>query len=726
MYPGGHSLRIQPYILLITAILSFVGMQAVWSQQKVSDSLLDVINSSNDETQRLHARVMLAAELIPKEMDSAFKLIVAASPLKNKNAEAEKADYYNTLGVYYWYKGEFDSAIQAFQPITRFSESPQMLMRLARAHNNIGTLFNRLQQPDSARKYLMEALRIDTERGNEPGVAKTHYDLSVMYYRLGKFELALRYQLESMKINEGLNDTMRMIHGYNVLGNIYSSLHKSDKALENYLKAIELDSVYEPSSMAAQLYNNIAALLCDNSEEFNNAIAYAQKGLEEAIDQNDNSLISILHCNIAAAYLAVEQPEKGLPELYTALSYSLKEKSPRQLDGLYLTFARTHLMLGNLDSAQYYANKSLEISENTREIKRQHQILNLLYLVDSTAGNYKSSLDYYKKATALKDSLWNVENRNRISELEIIYETEKKETANQLLYEQNKLSKKVIGNQQLLIILSISILVLTIIILFRERLIRRKILNKNEEIVKQKDEINKQNSKLLELNSTKDKFFSIVSHDLRGPFSALVNLLQILEEEYDQLNDDEKREIIHSLHESSTNTFNLLINLLDWSRTQTGMIENKPVRIELHAATQKVFDLLESRAKQKKLNLINEIPDFVFAYADPHFLQSILINLINNAIKYSMPDNIIRVTVAQKQNYVEICVIDNGIGIPESKIKDLFRIDSNFKQPGTHQEPGTGLGLIMVHEFMQLIGGTVSVKSEAGKGSTFSITLPVK
>ncbi|MBE0661990.1 MAG: tetratricopeptide repeat protein [Bacteroidales bacterium] len=690
------------------------------------DSLRKAIHTANEETQRLHARVLLAAELIPKEMDSAYNLIAAASELKHADSEIEKADYYNTLGVYYWYKGEFDSAIQAFKPIICLTESPQLLMRLARANNNIGAMYNRLQQPDSARKYLTEALRIDSERGNKPGVAKTQHDLSIMYYRLGKFELSLRYQLESIKVNEEQNDTLRLIHGYNVLGNIYSSLKKDDKALEKYLKAIELDSLYEPTSMAAQFYNNIAANLCDKPEEFENAIMYASRGLKEAIGKNDNTLISILHCNIAAAYLSVDQPEKSLDELKTALSYSLKEKSPKELDGLYLTLAKTHLMLGNIDSAKFYGNKSLGISEASKAIKRQSEALNILHLADSTAGNYRSSLDYFQKAGALRDSMWNVENRNRISELEIIYETDQRENANQLLDEQNKLNQKVIRNQKLLIILSISILVLTIIILFRERWIKKKILIKNAEIVKQKDEINNQNFKLLELNSTKDKFFSIVSHDLRGPFSALVSLLQILEEEYDQMNDDEKRQVIHLLHESSTNTFNLLINLLDWSRTQTGMIENKPVRIELHAATQKVIDLLESRARQKKLNLIIEIPDFLYAFADPHLLQSILINLINNAIKYSMPDNIIRISVLPTENDVKICVIDNGIGIPENRIKDLFRLDSNFKQPGTNQEPGTGLGLIMVHEFMQLIGGRISIFSEVGKGSTFCVTLPAK
>lgn len=712
--------RITTLIILFLLVIAHL----VHGQVSQKDSLYKAISTGNSEAERRHAMVLFAAELIPQHMDSARHLISLAAALESDVDDVKSADYYNTLGVYYWYKGEFDSAIQTFLPITKMKASPQMLMRLARAHNNIGTLFNRLQQPDSAHKYLQEALRIDSERGNKPGVAKTHYDLSVMYYRLGKIELALKYQLESIKINEDQKDTMRLIHGYNVLGNIYSSLEQNDKALETYLKAVELDQAYKPMALSAQLYNNITSLFCDDPEKFDDAIAYAQKGLYEANKENNYQVMGTLHSNIAAAYMAVDEPEKSLPQLYTSLMFKTQEKSPKGLDGVFLSLAKSHLMLGNIDSVFYYGNKSLEISKASKEISRQSQALQVLFLADSTLGNYESALDYYQRATALRDSMWNIENRNRISELQIIYETDQKEAANQLLSEQNYLSNKVIRGQKILIILSGFILAMTIIILLRERWAKKKILKKNDEILKQKEEINRKNKILTELNSTKDKFFSIISHDLKGPFSSLVNLLQVLSEEYDQMQDDGKRHIIKLLHENSTNTYNLLVNLLDWSRAQTGAIENNPERIDLHDITNKVFNYLESRANQKNQNLLNEVPDFSFAFVDPQLLQSILINLVNNAIKFSEPGNIIRLTAIKSNAYWKVCVIDNGIGIPKDKISLLFRLDSNFKRLGTEKEPGTGLGLVMAKEFLQLIGGSITVKSEPGKGSIFCITIP--
>jgi len=708
------------YILLFL----FLFIRPVHGQENQKDSLYKAISTSITEADRMHAMVLFAAELIPQHMDSARHLIISAAGLANEDDDIKIADYYNTLGIYYWYKGEYDSAIQSFRPITKMEASSEMLMRLARAHNNIGTLYNRLQQPDSAHKYLHEALRIDSERGNKSGMAKTHYDLSVMYYRLGKIELALKYQLESIKINEDQNDTIRLIHGFNVLGNIYSSLEQNDKAIETYLKVIELDQANTQTGQSATVYNNISAILCNDPQTFEEAIAYANKGLELATKQNDHLLIAILHTNIAAAYMSIQKPENSIPVLHKALKHMAEEKNLKEMDGVYLTLAQAHLMLGNIVSAYFYGRRSLELSAPAKHTNRQQQALYLLFQADSTVGNFASALDHYQQSIALRDSIWNIENRNRISELQIIYETKQKEAANQLLSEQNLLNKKIIRSQKILISLSVSILILTIIILLRERLAKKKILKKNAEILKQKEEINKKNASLTELNSTKDKFFSIISHDLKGPFSSLVNLLQVLLEEYDQIQDGEKRHIIKLLHENSTNTFNLLVNLLDWSRAQTGAIENKPEKIDLHAITNKVFNYLETRARQKNHTLLNEVPDFAYALVDPQLLQSILINLVNNAIKFSEPGNIIRLTAIKSTSYWKFCVIDQGIGIPKDKVGLLFRLDSNFKRPGTDKEPGTGLGLVMTHEFLQLIGGSITVESEPGKGSVFCITIP--
>ena len=711
-------------IIVASVLVCCFFITALFGQQGTNDSLINVLKTSNSEIQRAHAGVVLASRLMPAHLDSAFNLIESAAILKNYPGGAEKADYLNALGVFHWFKGRHDSAIHTFMPIISMNETPDMLFRLARAYNNIGALFIRKEMYDSAVNYLNEALRIDIERNNEYGIAKTYYDLSVVYSRRGWYEQALRYQLQSIEMTEKVMDTMRLIHGYNVLGNIYTRLSDKDRALESYQKALDLNTGYDKINNLPNIYNNISALLSAYPDDFDKAIEYANKGIIESAKINDYETLCMLHVNIGGAFSSVNKPAEALSQYYLGLKHMKQAGRVKHVEGLYYHLASAHMALGNYDSARYYAHKSLDIAQTTKSIRWQHQALFLLASADSTAGNYKGAFDKYKNAVALRDSIWNIENRNRIAELQIIYDTEKKELENQSLTERNKLNYRVIKNQRYIIILIAALIVLIIAILFRENRSKTKILRQHAAIINQQNEIQEKNIKLEELNKTKDKFFSIIAHDLRGPFSSLNNLLNLLDDEFNEMNDTEKQTIIHALRQNSTNTLNLLENLLDWARSQMGKIENNPQKIDLHKVASQVIDILRSRAEQKQIQLINEIPDFSYAFADKNIAQSILINLINNGIKFSERGGLVQVSSNTSEDEIEINIIDQGIGIPEDKAANLFVLGSNFKRPGTANEPGTGLGLLMVHEFLKIAGGKIIVKSTPEKGSKFTFTLP--
>ncbi len=273
-------------------------------------------------------------------------------------------------------------------------------------------------------------------------------------------------------------------------------------------------------------------------------------------------------------------------------------------------------------------------------------------------------------------------------------------------------------NRQWLMVVFISIsfllAVFLIIIYYRDR---RKLKRLNQQV-------NESNKQLRELNNTKDKFFSIIAHDLRSPFDALLGLLTELDENYETFDEAFKKEIIKSLRKSSHNTYNLLVNLLDWSRSQRGMIKNEPEKVNVSLIIHKVFDFLETRAQEKQQQLIVETDSSLHVYADPQLLQNVLINLVNNSIKFTAVGGKIRATATLQEEIIRICVKDNGIGIPEKKIPHLFSIDGDTHRKGTESELGTGLGLVMCKEFVEIMGGSISVESEEGRGSTFCVTLP--
>ncbi len=235
--------------------------------------------------------------------------------------------------------------------------------------------------------------------------------------------------------------------------------------------------------------------------------------------------------------------------------------------------------------------------------------------------------------------------------------------------------------------------------------------------------VKKYTIELEELNANKDKFFSIISHDLRSPFQGLLGLSNILVEEFDNLSVDEIKLFASNIHNSTKNLFNLLENLLQWSRIQTGKIDLKPVKADLQEEILYNINLLNGNASKKNIKLVNEINDTLLVYTDLNILNSTLQNLITNAIKFTNTGGEIRIRSEEAGENIEVTVCDTGIGISEEDMGKLFRIDTQHTTIGTDRESGTGLGLTICKELLEKQGGKIWVKSEVGKGSSFTFTI---
>ncbi|MBK7215330.1 MAG: PAS domain S-box protein [Bacteroidales bacterium] len=230
---------------------------------------------------------------------------------------------------------------------------------------------------------------------------------------------------------------------------------------------------------------------------------------------------------------------------------------------------------------------------------------------------------------------------------------------------------------------------------------------------------------LKELNATKDKFFSIIAHDLRNPFNALLNLTQFLIEYIETDNKERAIEMAGLLKDSSLSTYNLLQNLLEWSMIQQGGVHCNPAYEMLLPLVEEELEPLENMARQKKIELEIDIANTLVIKADKNMLKTILRNLISNALKYTYEGGNIMVRGEKKDNDVLISIRDSGTGMNPDEIKRLFRLNTEKSKPGTRQEKGSGLGLILCREFVTLHGGKVWVESEPGKGSTFFVSLPL-
>ncbi|MDR0661514.1 MAG: hypothetical protein LBG19_12180 [Prevotellaceae bacterium] len=268
------------------------------------------------------------------------------------------------------------------------------------------------------------------------------------------------------------------------------------------------------------------------------------------------------------------------------------------------------------------------------------------------------------------------------------------------------------------------------IIRIRERQLKLENIRLESIVEERTSELRNTNQKLLasekelrSMNDSKNKFFSIISHDLRNPLKALNLTTRSLYEQYDSLSEDEKYSIISIIHKTTNKTGMLLENLLTWVVSQMNLLKPHLKKAELSAIVDSNIEFMQIEAQKKKVNLASNVTKSIYVLADGNLLSTIFRNLISNAIRYSFPGSTITISAKDNNDVIEVSVADQGIGISPENIKRIFSLDSKIQTKGTDNEQGTGLGLIITHEFVQLHGGKIWVESEVNKGTIFIFTL---
>jgi len=256
------------------------------------------------------------------------------------------------------------------------------------------------------------------------------------------------------------------------------------------------------------------------------------------------------------------------------------------------------------------------------------------------------------------------------------------------------------------------------------RILEEKVRVRTQLIEEQKSEIMNKNAELNDLNAAKDKFFSIIAHDLRNPFNAITGLTDILLLNIDDLEIQNLQKTLENIKGSSQQAHELLENLLLWARSQTGTIIYRPEPLDLKVQAEESIELVAVLAARKNISIITDFEASGLINGDINMMNTILRNLLTNALKFTHRNGEVRVGIAENNGFCILSIKDNGIGIPADKMRNLFNIDTAHKTKGTDQEPGTGLGLILCKEFIEKHGGRLEVQSEVGKGSEFMLIIP--
>lgn len=244
------------------------------------------------------------------------------------------------------------------------------------------------------------------------------------------------------------------------------------------------------------------------------------------------------------------------------------------------------------------------------------------------------------------------------------------------------------------------------------------------ELKASRDIIEQQNRELRELNASKDKFLSILAHDLKNPIAGVITTSQLVVKMYEALEDKERLSYVEEIHSSSERILHILEDLLQWSRSQSGRIEYNPEQIQLHRVTYEAIAAHEQAAEEKNITVHNTIDDSITALGDRNMIAAVIRNLLSNAVKFTHSGGEITLSAEERATHVNYRVADTGVGIPPEHMDRLFKIDGALSTPGTNNEKGTGLGLILCKEFIEKNKGAITVESTPGKGTVFTFTLP--
>lgn len=593
--------------------------------------------------------------------------------------------------------------------------------------NNVGLIRQEEGDYSGALKRFMEASDIFLKINEQNYLALSYTNIGNLYYTLGRYDKALEYLSKSVRISEMSEDSSNMAISYNNVGNVYLSLKDYIPAQEFYNKALAINKSLNRIYGLSTSYINLA-MVYEGKGEYKQALEYNRLSIELSRRVNDIEGVILSLINTGNIYISLKEFEQAEVSLTEAQRLSSSITSGYTKSSVQIALGKLKLADHHYDeSINYYRNAlpfALKVSANSLLLEIYHGLSEAW----SGKGDFKRAYEHLRHFSTITDSIYNEESNNRLNMLRVSFESENTERDNQLLKQQNIFSQLALKRQQtirnLFIGFSVIVIVFLVILyyLYQSKNRKSKLLaERNEQIIRQKDELNKLYKEQFKLNETKNKFFSIVAHDLKSPFQTILGFSELLSSEYEYLSEKQRIESAANIFKVSNETFRLIENLLEWGRTQTGATHATfklfNVR-EMVLTTTPVFD---PQLERKKLKIVYDLPPLLQGWADPDMIMAVVRNVVSNAIKFSPIESQIEISARMSNNMIYLSISDHGEGIPEDILNRLFTLDPKVQRSGTMGEKGTGLGLTLCKEFMELNQGDIKANSETGQGSMFTI-----
>lgn len=577
---------------------------------------------------------------------------------------------------------------------------------------------NFYSNPMEGMRYGEIALNLATKIKWKKGMAIANNHIGICHWVTANHLKSISYFQNSLSNYQDLKDQEGIADAYNHLGSLHLEIKKYKAAFFYFHQAYKIDRL---SLNKTQIGNDLTGIgdAFFRLDNYAKALGFYKKAKELYHSDYNFDGVGVSYINIGKAYSSQQKYAKAIENYNKALDNLTKKELTYYVGNANLELAKAYYNLAmedksakakNLNLSLQYANRAINTFNEIKTFDKINECNLELYKAYKETGNHKLALEYHEKYLKVKETDLTYENNIKLGELKTKREFELKDKKIEI---QNLKIKSESRKIYLLISIIITILILFSVFLWlylSKRSRNKLLLEKNMEI----SNINKQ----------KDRFFSIIAHDLRGPFVGFLGLTELLASEIDTMDKEEIQFMAVNLKSSAQNLQNLLENLLEWSSMEQGLIPFTPIKNNLHQITEECISILQATAAKKEIQIQNKLTDDTTVFADNYMLHAIIRNILSNAVKFTPKGGVISIQSIKDPKNTLFSITDSGIGMDAKMIENIFKLDVKTNRKGTENEASSGLGLILCKEFVEKHRGKIWVESDKNKGTTFYCSFP--
>lgn len=671
-----------------------------FAQTTKVEELLKELRPKLPDTTRMRIYQQLTTAYGSVDQDKKYYYAVRYKAIAEKlDVDTLVVEAYIDMGGTHAIKTVMDSALFYFAKGYELARKVKYERGMARGLASMGYVYEKIDNEREAIDKYKEALRLYKKINYPKGINQCYINIGGIYHDLGEYKVARSYDL---------------------------------LALESYKKM-----AHEPG-IAAALFSLGGGSL--ELGEFEKARKYFQESLDIRTKIGDINGIALATWGLARVDIKEGRFEKALPNLEIALKHDIELENTFHESAVLISFARAYLGLGEYKKAREYAERAYKNSKAMESLSMRSKAVWMYMKIEEAQNNYKEAFKYQNDFIDLTDSIKAEEKLKHL----VLTEFSRVSSENEGLVKDNKIiATKNTGYVKLIFITSVILLfVVILLVLYYKRNLEKKATNLllerqrdeiseinkelemlNEELVTQMEITAVQNSELEQLNMVKNKFFSIVSHDLRSPLSTLKMLFGLYRE--GQLNEGELSELLAKLEDTIYTTSVFLDNLLEWSKSQLDGIVVNPSVFEISSLVRGNIQLMETAVRLKGVKIEYSIEENTTAYADANMINVVVRNLISNAVKFCNTGDTITIEAHNSNNRMYIAIKDTGPGMSEKDLQKLFNLEHTITT-SLSGDKGHQIGLVLCKDMVEQNKGRIEVESELGKGSRFFVELPAK